>query len=243
MNNKKIKIIFLFLIVILPSFSVINTDFRGLHNGYVSYLKKIPGDVLKDFVFKAKTKEKIVALTFDDGPLKNTPKVVNFLKQNNLPATFFLVANKINQHNVTYYRDPLFSVGLHTKNHDDYRKLNYKQKLNDIENSIKIFNKYKLEANHFRPAYGIIDKDIRNILEQNNMKGIIWSLDSQDWNGYKKNILINQISNNLTSGDIILFHDQVSISDLRNVVKIIKTKGYKVVSLKKILSYDSDYPK
>lgn len=217
--------------------------FNGINSKYKLYLNKVSDNILTDFVFKAKTEEKIVAITFDDGPLLNTPEILDILKKEGFPATFFLIANKINNVNIKYYDHYLFNIGIHTFKHDDYRKLNYEQKLNDIKKCINIFDDYGLRVSYFRPAFGIIDKEIRDILTENNLKGIIWSIDLQDWNGFRGKKIIKQIEDNLTPGDIILFHDRISKADLINSLKVIQDRGFKIVSLEKLLTLEHDFPR
>lgn len=101
---------------------------------------------------------------------------------------------------------------------------------------------YGFQIKYFRPAYGIIDKDIAEILRLNNLKGIIWSLDSQDWNRFRGKKLIDNIINNIDNGDIILFHDRIDISDLKKIIIKIKSKGFKIVSLKNLTRYSSKFP-
>ena len=233
------------LILILLTFSnyLLSQDFGGLYKGYKNYLGNIPDNTLSDFYFKAKTQEKVVAITFDDGPLRNTQSIISFLKKEKIPATFFLVAQNITQNLVNIYNNELFSVGIHTYKHDDFRKLNYLQKEHDINQCLNVFNSYNLKVKYFRPAYGIIDEDIKVILEKNKLKGVIWSIDSQDWNGYKGEKLLNNIDRNLEGGDIILFHDRISIYDLKSVIELIINKGYEIVSIDKIMTYKNDLPK
>ena len=73
------------LILILLTFSnyLLSQDFGGLYKGYKNYLGNIPDNTLSDFYFKAKTQEKVVAITFDDGPLRNTQSIISFLKKIN----------------------------------------------------------------------------------------------------------------------------------------------------------------
>ena len=175
--------------------------------------------------------------------MRHTHSKISLLKKENIPATFFLVAQNITKNSVNLYDDQLFSVGLHTYKHDDYRKLDYLEKERDINKCLNVFKSHNLDVKYFRPAYGIIDEDTKDLLKKNKLKGIIWSIDSQDWNGYKGDKLLNNIDRNLKGGDIILFHDRVSTKDLKNVIELIKNKGYKIVSLEKILTYQNDLPK
>lgn len=80
------------------------------------------------------------------------------------------------------------------------------------------------------------------ILRLNNLKGIIWSLDSQDWNRFRGKKLIDNIINNIDNGDIILFHDRIDVSDLKKIIIKIKSKGFKIVSLKNLTRYSSKFP-
>ena len=87
------------------------------------------------------------------------------------------------------------------------------------------------------------DEEIRDILTENNLKGIIWSIDLQDWNGFRGKKIIKQIEDKLTPGDIILFHDRISKADLINSLKVIQDRGFKIVSLEKLLPLEHDFPK
>ncbi|MEA3521924.1 MAG: polysaccharide deacetylase family protein [Campylobacterota bacterium] len=222
---------------------LLSQNFGGLYKGYKNYLGDILDSTLSEFYFKAKTQEKIVAITFDDGPLRNTQSIISLLEKEKIPATFFLVAQNITQNLVNLYDDNLFSVGVHTYKHDDYRKLDYLEKEHDINQCLNVFNSYNLKVKYFRPAYGIIDEDIKVILEKNNLKGVIWSIDSQDWNNYRGEKLVSNITENLKGGDIILFHDRLSLNDLVSVIDAIHKKGYEIVSIDRIMSVESIFPK
>ena len=161
---------------------------------------------------------------------------------NQIPATFFLVTDKLNKNNVILYQDSLIEVGMHTHSHLDYSQLTREEKEEDINNCIEVFNKYDLHIKYFRPAYGIIDRDISEILDVNNLEGIIWSLDSYDWKGYKRERLINNVIDNIQPGSIILFHDRIDILDLRKIIKEIFSKGFQIVSLSELTRYSSEYP-
>lgn len=178
--------------------------------------------------------------------LKNTLAVSNFLKQNQIPATFFVVAQNIDLLRIDVhelYDTSLFEIGIHTFAHDDYSKFSYDEKNADIQRCLLMFKKHKIKARFFRPAYGIIDKDLRDILRKNNLKGVIWSIDSQDWNGLKGDVLVNKIRANLESGSIILFHDRISVRDLEMAISMIRKQGFKIVPLTHLMSCDNACPK
>ena len=64
--------------------------------------------------------EKVVYLTFDDGPSKNTSKILDILKINDVHATFFVICPYIESHNALIKRayDEGNAIGNHTHNHE-----------------------------------------------------------------------------------------------------------------------------
>jgi peptidoglycan/xylan/chitin deacetylase (PgdA/CDA1 family) len=213
-----------------------------LYEPYYKYLKAKPIETLNSFFFKAQTTKKIIALTFDDGPLGNSSKITGLLSKNNVKATFFLVTSNINAGNIKGYLTKGFELGMHTYKHSNYGKFSLKEKEDDINKCIQIFTSNKLELKYFRPAYGVIDADIASILKTKNLKGILWSIDSFDWNKVKGQQLIDRIINNLCEGGIILMHDSIDVSTLEKLIVQIKSKGYEIVSLSELLKYKNELP-
>lgn len=69
--------------------------------------------------------EKLVCLTFDDGPSKNTPKVLDTLAKRGVPATFFVIAAENNEKFLPTIADEVAAghqIALHSASHD-YKKI------------------------------------------------------------------------------------------------------------------------
>lgn len=69
--------------------------------------------------------EKTVCLTFDDGPSKNTAEILDILKQYNVPATFFVTAQDVNEDYLPLIKDIAAAghqVALHSASHS-YKKI------------------------------------------------------------------------------------------------------------------------
>ncbi len=236
------------LLIIIPlltfSQSNINDEFVEwkLHKNYLSYLNKKGENIVQNFYFKSSTPKKEVSITFDDGPKNNTKKIISYLLKNDIPATFFIISSQLNKNNILDFDNQLIEVGLHTYSHLDYSLLSRREKENDIKKCIDIFKKYNLMTNYFRPAYGIIDKEISDLLKKYNLQGIIWSIDSYDWNGYRGRKLVSHVIENLHPGAIILLHDRISINDLSDLISGINNKGFKIVPLKELMKYNSETP-
>jgi len=172
-----------------------------------TYLKNISHTLKSKYFFKARTTEKKVALTFDDGPIANTRLLLDTFKDHNIPATFFVQCQSIHVNNKQIFDDELFTVGMHTYSHADYSKFSPTQIEQDMQKCIDVFSSLEIEAKYFRPAYGIITPTTSEFAAKNNIQNILWSIDSQDWNGFSGEKMTQHILDNLTSGSIILFHD------------------------------------
>lgn len=87
------------------------------------------------------TSNKYIALTFDDGPNYNTNKVLDILEENNVPATFFVLGNRIkgNENILKRMVSSKMEIGNHTFNHlllTKYKEDKVKSEINDTSNLI-----------------------------------------------------------------------------------------------------------
>ena len=230
---------FIYLFILLfytNSYSQFSGSGWDLYDGYCQYLNKIPIEISEKFTYKIKTKEKKVVLTFDDGPNKNTKQIIDFLVENNIPSTFFLISNQINEKNRNLYDNKLIDVGMHSFNHNNFNELSKEEIASDFKKSINFFKKYKLNYKYFRPPYGIINQDMMAIIEDFNLKGILWSIDSEDWNLNNMNEIILKSTKSIGPGSIILFHDNININTLKKIVSKILENGYEIVPLSSFIN-------
>lgn len=220
-------------------------NFPSLFNLYAPFnrfLNRTPQEVKSNFYFKAQTNRKIVALTFDDGPQPATKSLINYLKQEGIPASFFLVAKNITEQNLTQYKDSLFTLGLHSYAHSDFRKFSAKRIDADFDACEKIITAHHLNVPYYRPPFGVINKAVADNCERYHFKGVLWSIDSKDWKKFTRTTFLNNIQKGLCPGSIILMHDKVRVSDLEALNNLLKQQGYSVVSLQEILQYKNELP-
>jgi peptidoglycan/xylan/chitin deacetylase (PgdA/CDA1 family) len=108
------------------------------------------------FIWKINTDEKVLYLTFDDGPHKTaTPFVLDELKKYNAKATFFCVGNNVVIHSDIYQRilEEGHAVGNHTYHHLNGWKSTDKLYIKDIYEAAR-----EIDSSLFRPPYGRIKK-------------------------------------------------------------------------------------
>lgn len=155
-------------------------------------------------------KEKIIYLTFDDGPIPVvTPYVLNTLKKFNAQATFFCIGENIDKYPEIFSEviSEGHTVGNHTHSHlkgwntrdDDY--------LNDIS-KCSGFTGSRL----FRPPYGRIKKSqIAAINKQfPETEIVMWDVLSGDFDQtISARTCINNVLKNTRNGSIIVFHDSI----------------------------------
>jgi peptidoglycan/xylan/chitin deacetylase (PgdA/CDA1 family) len=204
------------------------------------YLTKSPWLLRKYYpecTWRIETEEKILYLTFDDGPNPEaTPFVLSELKKYGARATFFCVGENVKNY-FEVYKEVLnagHKPGNHTYHHLNGWKTKDKIYLDDIMEARKI-----IDSNLFRPPYGRITKFQSRTLLRNklNLKTIMWDVLSGDFDTSIKpeNCYLNVI-NNAKPGSIIVFHDSLkALPALRytlpKVLQYYSEKGFQFKSI------------
>ena len=164
--------------------------------------------IFNDLVWKIPTKEKVLYLTFDDGPHPTaTPFVLEELKKYDARATFFCLGKNVAEHPFIYssIMQAGHAVGNHTFNHLNGWKVNDKQYFNDI-----IEAKKYIDSSLFRPPYGKITPFQAKHLKESPLSFdiVMWDVLSKD---YDVRLTARDCSFNVTRhaqpGSIIVFHD------------------------------------
>ena len=117
----------------------------------------IPSNINKQKFFKKeKTKEKVIYLTFDDGPSEYTEQLLNLLKQYNIKATFFCVANfaKERKDTIKRMKQEGHVIALHSLKHKNSMIQGILETKKDLYNSLEIMNQLGIEIQYYRPPWG-----------------------------------------------------------------------------------------
>lgn len=211
------------------------------------YYRKFSKKIIK----RIPSKEKVVALTFDDGPdPRYTLQLLNVLKKNNVKCTFFVLAESAQKYPniIKQIQKDGHYIGLHSLKHMNaiFRPPNKTKE--DFYRSVRIMNELNLKIRFFRPPWGIFNLVTFHCAKTNNLKVVLWSIHAMDWSrlvseDYIKNKLINKVR----PGDIILLHDGrgakacplKTINALKNVLPKLKQDGYKFIMINEISSNTS----
>ncbi|HET7118538.1 MAG TPA: polysaccharide deacetylase family protein [Hanamia sp.] len=175
------------------------------------YFKKTPWILKKLYpgcTWNIKTDEKVLYLTFDDGPHQQaTPFVLGELKKYGAKATFFCIGKNVKEFFPIYQQiiNDGHKPGNHTYHHLNGWKTDDKKYLEDIAEAAKI-----IDSELFRPPYGRISRfQLKAISgEKLKLKPIMWDVLSGDFDTTltADNCYLNVI-NNAKPGSIIVFHD------------------------------------
>ena len=181
--------------------------------------------------------DKVVALTFDDGPSQYTDKILKLLKKYDACATFFVVGNKVN-----FYDDTLremlkqgSEIGNHSYSHKLLTRLSEKEFKEDLNKTQEIIKKLTgFTPKVFRPTYGGYTNKIKKYTD---LSFVLWDVDSRDWSVKKKDKILKNVLPNVKSGSIVLMHDnhEYSLKALEPMIKELKAKGYKFVTVSELL--------
>lgn len=162
------------------------------------------------YIWRMPTREKVLYLTFDDGPHPEiTAYVLDQLKQYGASATFFCIGKNVLAHPATYQRILAegHAVGNHTHNH-----LNGLHTANNVYlANIREAAGY-IETSLFRPPYGRIRhsqaKQVAAAMQKPQAKVIMWDVLSADFDqGISPEQCLQHVVRNARPGSVVVFHD------------------------------------
>jgi peptidoglycan/xylan/chitin deacetylase (PgdA/CDA1 family) len=201
------------------------------------YLIKTPQfiqDLFPNFTWRIPGKEKILYLTFDDGPIPEvTPWVLEQLDAYDAKATFFCVGKNIERHPDVFKQviKAGHAVGNHTNNHLNgwaSDNLNY---FHDIRHCARAVN-----TTLFRPPYGRMKPKQAQFL-QRHYRIVMWDVLSGDFDpNISEEQCLDNVVSNARAGSIVVFHDSLKAQHtlthvLPKVLKHFSELGYQFHAL------------
>lgn len=179
-----------------------------------------------------------IALTFDDGPSPvTTPQVLDTLRKEKVPATFFVVGSRVpaNAQLVRRMHVEGHEVGNHSWSHPYMHKLTAKQIHQQIIHTQQVIERAGAPApTLFRPPYGEITPTVRKYVPLTFM---LWNEDPRDWAATKPRQVVAAVEASAHPGGIIDMHDisPVTAKALPQIVHDLKQKGYHFVTASELL--------
>ena len=193
------------------------------------------------------TNEKVLYLTFDAGYENGcTAKILDTLKEKQVPAAFFLVGNYIRQSPDLVRRMVAegHTVGNHTMHHYDMSRLSdkaaFSKELTDLETLYKETVGQELPK-YYRPPQGIYSEENLKMAQELGYKTLFWSLAYVDWNNDAqptKEAAFAKLLPRTHNGAVVLLHStsKTNAEILGELIDKWKAMGYRFGTLEELFA-------
>jgi len=187
---------------------------------------------------RAAQPEKLVALTFDDGPSgRFTRKLLDGLESRGVQATFLLCGYRIVQYPQLTERiwQEGHEIGLHGYSHKPMQTMSTGDILQELKNTMALLPEQAAVA-FLRAPGGASDRNIRMAAEQMGLSLLFWSVDPQDWATQNVLAIEREVLGNVRDGDVILLHDMTdsSVEAALAIVDQLRSRGFRFVTVSEL---------
>ena len=201
--------------------------------------------------------EKVIALTFDDGPWPTTSELLDVLKENDAVATFFTIGEQISDK--TDYVETIqrmaaegHQIGTHSYDHAatgggngvDMTRQSPEKQIEEVQMGQQaIADATGKEASKvFRSPGGNFHDEIIWNLQPYITSEIGWNVDTEDWRRPGADAIAERLLS-AKPGDVVLMHDgggdrSQTIEALKIALPQLRAEGYKFVTIDQLLAYD-----
>jgi peptidoglycan/xylan/chitin deacetylase (PgdA/CDA1 family) len=210
--------------------------------------------VRRGTVYAGKVSEKVVALTFDDGPSPVwTPQILDELKFAKVKATFFMLGEHVVKYPEVARRvaEEGHEIGNHTFDHHVlvyYTMEELEKEIKEAEGAIKEVT--DRSTRYFRPPKAWLTNPEKKKIEEMGYKTVLWTLNSKDWVTFDDKYIIKYILKHIRPGDIILFHDsggvfkveggdrRETVLAVRRLIERLKERGWRFATVGELLELE-----
>lgn len=207
-------------------------------------------NISSDFYIKAyckgKNSEKLIALTFDDGPdAVITPKVLAILEKYHIQAAFFIIGEKAKKNSalLKLIIGKGHLAGLHSYKHGFFFDFHTKKKMEQdlLKTEDVIMCNTDKKPLLFRPPYGVTNPALANAVKNLGYYVIGWSVRSLDTTIKDAEKVSKRVIRKLHPGAVILMHDTQNITPeaLEKVITRAKEEGYRFVGLEEMFGIEA----
>ncbi|THF79600.1 polysaccharide deacetylase family protein [Cohnella fermenti] len=207
-----------------------------------------------EIVWEVPMDEKLIALTFDDGPdPKTTERILDLLAKYEAKATFFVVGRRAERFPEIVRREALegHEVANHTYTHMYF---NGRNRLQDIASEMdrtgeKLTEISGQQPRWFRPPGGFYNETVIRMAKERGYTVILWSWhqDTRDWVAPGVGRIVRKVLTNARNGDIVLMHDHVegstqTVEALEQILPELSRRGYRMVTVSELMRHGKSNP-
>lgn len=192
--------------------------------------------------------QKVVALTFDDGPSATfTQQILDILTKHDAVATFFMVGEEVDKYPgiAKAVVDQGSQAASHTYSHPYFlntiSEKEVKKELSKAQESI--LRATGVTTTVVRPPGGEFDKDAWERVGDYMTVDVFWNIDTEDWRKPDKATLVQNATDSVKSGDVVLMHDgggdrTNTVEALDDILSTLEKDGYSFVTVDELVAME-----
>lgn len=205
--------------------------------------------LLGKFVDRVKTQEKVVALTYDDGPNPPyTDRLLDVLNRLEVKATFFVLGKQVELYPETAKAivSEGHELGNHSYSHPQMIRKTPAFLKSEIQKTDRLLRELGVTGNiHFRPPFGLKFLMLPYTLMRLGKVSVLWNLDSEDYQISDPTVVVDNLLARVSPGSIILLHDalddlkgdrSVAIAATELLVEKLRSQGYAFKTVSELLA-------
>ncbi|WP_394620470.1 polysaccharide deacetylase family protein [Lentzea sp. JNUCC 0626] len=198
-----------------------------------------------NLVDRVETNDKIVALTFDDGPdPAGAEQVLDLLEAEEIPATFFLMGRDLAAHPELGKKiaEAGHEIGNHTYNHQRMIGVSAETVAREVEDTDAEIRKTGYSGDiHFRPPNGKKLFELPRYLEKHDRTTVMWDVEPDSAGSPSAQEIAQQTLREVKPGSIILLHPMYGAREqtrqaLKPVIVGLKERGYRFLTVSALLA-------
>jgi peptidoglycan-N-acetylglucosamine deacetylase len=187
-----------------------------------------------DYVARVDTLEKVVALTFDDGPHPlHTPRVLDVLERHHVKATFFMMGRNVERYPAVAREvlDRGHEIGNHSYSHPKLVLMSPRRVREEIERTDQLLRSIGVTGDiYFRPPHAAKFVVLPYVLVQMKKLSVLGDVDPEEWKRRPAAVMTESILRQVRPGSIIGLHDPLGSETLRTLedsITALAAQGYR----------------
>lgn len=187
--------------------------------------------------------QKLIALTFDDGPHpKHTPRLLDMLRRRNVKATFYVIGERAANHPSIVRRmvNEGHEIGNHTWTHRNLKTLSDSQVRWEFDKTRDaIVAATGVQPRTMRPPYGSMYTSQREwVYREYGYPTVLWDVDPLDWKKPGSSIVASRLISKTRNGSILLVHDLHggSVDAMPQTIDTLLRQGYQFVTVSQLIA-------
>ncbi|MEV8546617.1 polysaccharide deacetylase family protein [Streptomyces sp. NPDC051572] len=185
---------------------------------------------------------KCIALTFDAGPSENSARLLDILKEKQVPATFFLLGKR----HIEKYPELVermaaegHEVASHTWDHKILTRITPAQIRDELVRTDDAIERITgKRPTLMRPPQGRTDDEVHKICRELGLSEVLWSVTAKDYETTDSALITKRVLAQASRDGIILLHDlyEGTVPAVPGIIDALKERGYVFVTVPQLLA-------